>query len=363
MTTVHRAPRGALRTPYLLLDPAEAVRDLRDLSAALPGAAVHYPVAANAHPRLLRALAVAGAGFAVTDAEQAVACLAAGAPPEALLHARTVTRRDDLSVEAALGVDLFTVDSPAEAWKLAEAAPGAQVLCRLGGSGDSGPRGGCTAAEAVATLRLAAALGLRPVGVGVDAGTRRPDPRAWRAPLRQAARVFARLAEEGLELDLVDVGGGFPAWLAGRPRPPAEYGREIGRAVGAAFGRRRPRLAARPGRGVAGDAGTTVTSVVGVTWRGDVRRVTVDASLPAAPDPGTEAPVDAPRRGQAGPCLVLGTSADAPPLPVDLPLDLEEGDLLLLRCTGAYGDPRVPVELVEPLAEPLSAARRPRLRT
>ena len=107
----------------------------------------------------------------------------------------------------------------------------------------------------------------------------------------------------------------------------------------------------RPAAGVAADAGTLVTSVVGVTWYDEIRRVTVDASTAALVAAGSAPRVDAPSRGRKGPCLLLAASG-APALRVDLPLGLAEGDPVLLRCAGAYGDPRVPAEPVEPLVGP-----------
>src|SRR6059058_5427168 len=142
-TLPHRLPRQrtahdttSRTTPYLELDVATAVRRFSDLAAALPGTAVHYAVKANPHPRLLAALAAAGCRFDVASPVEVRAALDAGAGPDDLVYSNPVKRRDHVAESASLGVRLFVVDSLDEVDKVAAAAPGSRVLCRLVTSGE-----------------------------------------------------------------------------------------------------------------------------------------------------------------------------------------------------------------------------------
>ena len=142
--TTPPAPAHTRRTPYLDFDVAHAVTTFRRLAAALPGTALHYAVKANPDPTLLAALAGSGCRFDVASPAEITAALWPGAGPGDLVYSNPVKRREDVRFAARLGVDLFVVDSPGEVAKVAEAAPGSRVLCRLVTSGD-GRTGRCRA--------------------------------------------------------------------------------------------------------------------------------------------------------------------------------------------------------------------------
>ncbi len=283
-TVVDTDPARAT-TPRLELSVGTALSSYLRLASALPGTAIHYAVKANPHPVLLRALAQAGCHFDVASPGEVRAALTAGAPASHLVHSNPVARRDHLEQAYALGVRLFVVDSPGEVAKLADAAPGASLLVRIvtSGSGSDWPlsrKYGCSVEDAVALLLDAALLGLDPAGVSFHVGSQQRDPQAWGPPIRSAARVFDAVRAHGIRPWLLDLGGGFPAALEGEALPAVgEFGTAIDAHLTEAFGVERPQTLVEPGRGVVGDAGTVVTSVVGVVDRGGVRWVFVDAGV------------------------------------------------------------------------------------
>ena len=338
-------------TPRLELSVGTAVTRYLALASALPGTAIHYAVKANPHPVLLRALAQAGCRFDVASPTEVRAALEAGATASHLVHSNPVARRDHLAEAYSLGVRLFVVDSAGEVAKLAAAAPGSSVLVRIvtSGSGSDWPlsrKYGCTVDDAVELLVAAGRLGLDPAGVSFHVGSQQRNPHAWGAPVASAARVFAGVRAAGHHPWLLDLGGGFPARLDGEPIPIADYGRAIDAALTAAFGADRPRTLVEPGRGVVGDAGTVVTSVVGVVDRGGARWVFVDAGvftgLVETLDEAIRYRLETPGvTGTTGPCVLAGPTCDSADVlyettPVWLPLSLAEGDELRIHAAGAY---------------------------
>ena len=351
-TTTTAPPLPFAATPRLELSVGAAVSRYLDLASALPGTSIHYAVKANPHPVLLRALAQAGCHFDVASPAEVRAALAAGAPASHLVHSNPVARRDHLREAHDLGVRLFVLDSPGEVAKLADAAPGASVLVRIvtSGSGSDWPlsrKYGCSVEDAVALLLDAARLGLDPAGVSFHVGSQQRDPQAWGPPIRSAARVFEAVRAHGIRPWVLDLGGGVPAELEGGEVPSvSEFGAAIETHLADAFGDDRPRTLVEPGRGIVGDAGTVVTSVVGVVDRGGVRWVFVDAGvftgLVETLDEAIRYRLEVPGvGGTSGPCVLAGPTCDSADVlyettPVSLPLTLAEGDELRIHAAGAY---------------------------
>ncbi len=347
-----RTDRTALPpTPFLELDIDVAVSRYRAMSAALPGVAVHYAVKANPHPDLLAALVTAGCNVDVASPAEVRAALAAGASADDLIYSNPVKRRDHITESAALGVRVFVVDSLPEVHKVAEAAPGTAVVCRLvtSGAGSDWPlsrKYGCSVPQAVEILRTAAVLGLDPAGVSFHVGSQQRDPQAWRSPIAAAASVFQTLQGDGLRPWLLDLGGGFPARHEGDTPELATYAEVIEDQLARSFGATRPRVLVEPGRGIVGDAGAVVSTVIAVVQRGEARWVYLDAgvytglveTLDEAIRYRLETSADG---GPTGACVLAGPTCDSADVlyqvdPVQLPLALAEGDIVRIESAGAY---------------------------
>jgi len=341
-------------TPLLRVDTGQVAADYRKLAGALPGVALHYAIKANPAAAVLRALIGLGARWDVASPGEIDAVLAVGGAPADLSYGNTIKRTADISYAARCGVRQFTVDSPGELTKIITLAPGATVLVRIATSGAGADwalsgKFGCSEQEAAALLAAAGIAG-HPVGVAFHVGTQQRDPQAWDEPLATTARLRAGLRFRGLDLSVVDLGGGFPAAMLEDAPPIGEYGKAITASIRRHLGVHPPALMAEPGRCIVADAGALETEVVLVSERSGVRWVYLDAGLFT----GLVETIDeslrfrievhrdgAPLAGPVGPVVLAGPTCDSLDVLYErhryrLPVDLRSGDRLTFLSAGAY---------------------------
>ena len=182
---------------------------------ALPDTRVFYAVKANPAPEVLALLAALGSCFDTASVAEIEMVLAAGATPDRISFGNTIKKERDIARAHALGVRLFAVDCQAEVEKIARAAPGAKVFCRIlfDGAGAEWPlsrKFGCEPEMAVDVLEHARRLGLEPIGVSFHVGSQQRRTQAWDEALKSASAIFRDCAERGINLTMVNLGGGFP---------------------------------------------------------------------------------------------------------------------------------------------------------
>jgi ornithine decarboxylase len=342
-------------TPCLVVDLDIVEGKYRALRAALPAAEVFYAVKANPAQEILTRLVGLGSSFDTASAGEIRQVLAAGVTADRISFGNTIKKAEDIAWAHSMGVDLFAFDSEAELRKLADAAPGARVFCRIlvEGKGALWPlnrKFGCAPEMAGDLLVQAAELGLVPYGVSFHVGSQQLDPEQWAGAIDAAKSVFDRAAKAGIALGMVDLGGGFPATYTPGIAAIGTYGAAIMQAMQAAFGSKLPAMIVEPGRYMVGDAGVLETEVVLVSRKSydDERRwVYLDIGrFGGLAEAEGEAiryrirPVGA-HQVETGPVVLAGPTCDSADILYDkagytLPADLESGDRLRIYSTGAY---------------------------
>ena len=340
--------------PCLVVD-MDVVRDnYLTFAKALPDTRVFYAVKANPAPEVLQLLAELGSCFDVASVTETEMVLAAGATPERISFGNTIKKERDVARAHALGVRLFAVDCKAEVEKVARAAPGARVFCRIlcDGAGAEWPlsrKFGCEPEMAIDVLEHAHRLGLEAHGVSFHVGSQQRNVKSWDAALAMASSVFRTCAERGINLAMVNLGGGFPTKYLKEVPAVKQYGRSIFRALRKHFGNRVPDTIIEPGRGMVGNAGMIESEVVLVSKKSEkdqVRWVYLDigkfGGLAETMDESIRYPIRTPHDGKrTGPCVLAGPTCDSMDVmyeknPYALPVSLSIGDKVLIEGTGAY---------------------------
>jgi ornithine decarboxylase len=340
--------------PCLVVDLAVVRENYLAFARTLADTKVFYAVKANPAPEILKLLAELGSSFDVASISETEAVIAAGATPDRISYGNTIKKESEIAAAYKLGITLFAVDCEAEVEKVARAAPGSRVICRIhcDGTGSEWPlsrKFGCEPEFAVDLLELAHKRGLVAHGVSFHVGSQQHNVEAWDRALASTAAVFRGCAERGIQLSMVNLGGGFPARYLRKTPKLESYGKAILRALRRHFGNRIPETIIEPGRGLVGNAGIIEAEVVLIAKRSpedEVRWVYLDIGkfhgLAETIDESIRYPIRTPHdRDEMAPCIVAGPTCDSVDVlyeknPYPLPVSLAIGDKVLIEATGAY---------------------------
>ena len=341
-------------TPCLVLDVDRVEENFRALRRSLPLARIYYAVKANPARPILERLVGLSSYFDAAGFEEVMACLDAGARPEAISFGNTIKKVSAIRGAHERGVSLFAFDSLEELEKLAEHAPGARVYCRLlveneGADWPLSRKFGTSVESARRMMLRAGNMGLDPYGLSFHVGSQQTTTRAYEIAIGKAAMLFTDLTEAGVNLRMMNLGGGFPTRYRDDVPEIDQFGDAIMKAMTRHFGNNLPEMVIEPGRFVVGDAGLVSAEVVLVSRRDPddpVRWVYLDigrfGGLAETEGEAIKYRITTPHDGTpSGPVAIAGPTCDGADILYEksnyrLPLGLKSGDKVELLSTGAY---------------------------
>ncbi|MBO1328627.1 type III PLP-dependent enzyme [Acetobacter suratthaniensis] len=341
-------------TPCLVVDVDEVEARYRALGRVLPQARIYYAVKANPAAPILDRLVGLGSCFDAASWEEVSLCLQAGADPAAISFGNTVKKVSAIRAAYEAGVRMFVFDCREELEKLARHAPGSRVYCRLLVDNYAAEwplsRKFGTTVESARDLMLAARdMGLDPYGLSFHVGSQQLSAEAYEVAIARVASLFTDLSAAGLDLRMINLGGGFPIRYREDVPEIDHFADAIFRAMTEHFGNAMPEMLVEPGRFIVGEAGVVHTEVVLVSARGrkdGLRWVYLDigrfGGLAETENESIRYAIRTGRDGApSGPVALAGPTCDGADIlyektRYDLPLDLESGEMIDLLGTGAY---------------------------
>ncbi len=341
-------------SPCVVVD-LDVVRDnYQGLRHWLPLATVYYAVKANPAPEIVRMLAGLGSSFDVASRGEVDLCLENGVSADNISFGNTIKKTSDIAYAYGKGVRLYAFDSECELEKLAEVAPGSKVFCRIlmtcdGAEWPLSRKFGCEIDMARDLLVRARELGLDPYGVSFHVGSQQTDLGQWDIAVGKAAMLFTALNEAGINLRMVNLGGGFPARYRSDVPAVERYADAVMHAMTKHFGNDLPAMIIEPGRSLVGDAGILEAEVVLISRKSydeEVRWVYLDigkfGGLAETMDEAIKYRIQTERDGdEAAPVVLAGPTCDSADILYEkagyhMPVTLKVGDKVRILSTGAY---------------------------
>lgn len=336
-------------TPLLCVSRSVVRRNYETMRSAMPGVELFYAAKANPDATILRTLASLGSSIDVCSHREALSALHAGFTPDQMIHTHPCKTDGNMRDCYAEGIRWFTFDNTNELQKMVPYASDISLLMRLAMTSNSSQinlsaKFGAHPDEALGMMLRARELGLHVRALSFHVGSQCATPDGYRTALEKARVVWDQAVAAGIELEMLDIGGGFPAPYRGEVLTLDSFCRSIQSALDDNFGDLNIRVIAEPGRGIAAETATLITKVIGKSVRNGKRWYFLDdgmyGSFSGRVFDHADFPLLAERHDerQLFPCVVAGPTCDSGDVICDdqwLP-DLQIGELLLVPTMGAY---------------------------
>ena len=345
-------------TPTYVYSRAHIEAQYRSYTDALQGTEhlVCFAVKANSNLGVLNVLARLGAGFDIVSGGELERVLAAGGRADRVVFSGVGKTRDDMRRALEVGVHCFNVESTDELERLqvvaAEMGKVAPVSLRVNPDVDAGThpyistglkenKFGIAIADAEAIYVRAAQLpNLEVVGVDCHIGSQLTTVEPFLDALDRLLVLVDRLAECGIHLRHLDLGGGVGVRYRDEEPPlVADYIKAIRERVGS----RDLALVFEPGRYIVANAGALLTRVEYLKHTEHKDFAIIDAAMndlirPALYQAWMGVSAVTPRAGEGRAYDLVGPICETGDfLAKDRVLNLAEGDLLAVQSAGAYG--------------------------
>lgn len=343
-----------LPSPCLVVDVDVVEHNYATMTHLLPLANVYFAVKANPAEEVISRLAQLGSNFDTASPGEIDLCLKLGVPPSRISYGNTIKKQADIAYAYTQGVRMYAFDSDAELEKISISAPGSKVYCRIlvqseGAEWPLSRKFGCDPEMALELLVKAQDLGLDASGVSFHVGSQQTNLSQWDPAIAQVKKLFDEAAERGVELRMINMGGGFPSRYRANVRPLEDYAQTVMTAMVRHFGAALPEMVLEPGRSLVGDAGVIQAEVVLTSKKSvddEKRWVFLDigkfSGLAETMDEAIKYRLVTDHDGtETGPVVLAGPTCDSADIlyektAYELPLALQAGDKVLILSTGAY---------------------------
>lgn len=342
------------KTPYFYTSKDILKKNYENYTSLFDDAEVYYALKANSDPKVLSYLSSLGCGFEAASAFEIDLLLSLGVEPTQIVYGTSIKPAEHIRRAWQAGVKRFAADSREEIKKIADNAPGAKVFIRTivddeGSVFMMSERFGAPASMVKDLLLYAKHLQLKTYGISFYVGSQAAHSNMWAKGIHTVKPIIEALYDEGVTLEAINIGGGFPVHYDNHQDAPEL--REIVIAIHNALHHLpyMPKIIMESGRGIVATSTVLVSEVIARNDRGGVPWLCMDAGIynalfeamihqgstryPVYPLNPSAEPYETAEFTLAGP---TGDSLDIIARAVKLPAYIDVGDKLLFEHAGAY---------------------------
>ena len=267
-------------TPLFVIDLAAVRGNYAEFRRYLPRVQGYYAVKANSDPEILKTLYGIGASFDVASIAEFnlvyenIRDLPAKERQDfiwdKIIYSHPIKDQRMLE-ELDKYKPLVAFDNAEEIKKIRRHAPHAGLVLRVrvpntGSMVELSSKFGAAPGEAVDLMERAVEAGLELEGLAFHVGSQCTNVENYIQAFETSAGIMEEAASRGIELKLLDIGGGFPAHYDSHVWPFRELARILNTELNRLFPKNLE-IIAEPGRFIAGTAAALVAEVIGKSER------------------------------------------------------------------------------------------------
>ena len=343
-------------SPLFIIDHEIIRENYRRFKTSLPRVQAYYAVKANSEPQIIKTLFIEGSSFDVASYNEFIEVYNLIDKWrekkkeffiwDKIIFSNTIKDRDTLK-KINKYKPLVTYDNLEELKKIKQYCGKAGLVLRLkvpdtGSLVEMASKFGAEPSDASSLIKKAFDLGLKVEGLSFHVGSQCTNFENYTAALSITSQIFKEARKKGYELDIIDIGGGFPV-IYDSNVPRFE---KLAVILNQEFDRLFPsevEIIAEPGRFIAATSSILVSEIIGKAKRNNkifyhindgvyqtFSGVINDHWIPN---------FSAFKRGKKEICAVVGQTCDSfdkISLAENLPGNLSIGDYLYTKNIGAY---------------------------
>lgn len=343
-------------TPLFIVDHDQLRKNYREFRKYLPRVQVYFAVKANSLPEIVETLYKEGSSFDVASMPEfnIVYKNIKGMPAKKRqdwIWDKIIYANPNKPVETLEELNqykpLVTFDNAEELHKIKKHAPQAGVVLRIkvpntGAMVELSSKFGASPGEAVDLILLADKLGLTCEGLSFHVGSQTTNFENYVQALALCSNIYKEAQDRGYtKMNLVDIGGGFPAPYDDTVKPFRELAKVINNEIERLFPKD-IQILAEPGRFLVATAGYSVAKVIGKAVRDGKPSYYINDGVyhtySGVIFDHCKYPVKAFKKGPTKISAVYGPTCDAldvVSMAENLP-ELERDDLVYSEKIGAY---------------------------
>jgi ornithine decarboxylase len=271
-------------TPFFYTSRKVLRKNYETFTSLFDNADVFYAIKANSDPKVVQYLDQLGCGFEAASGFEVDEVIQIGVKPERIIYGTSIKPAKHIQRSFRNGVTRFAADSREELEKIAQYAPGARVYIRtiVDDSGSvfmMSERFGAPL-ESIRDLALHARdLGLKLYGISFYVGSQATEATHWANGILTIKPVIEELYTMGIQLEVINIGGGFPVPYRNHPNAPLLHDIVVNIHNAVHQLPYIPKLIMEPGRGLVATSTVLVAEVIARNDRGGKPWLCLDAGI------------------------------------------------------------------------------------
>jgi ornithine decarboxylase len=202
---------------FFIVDLTKIIEQYNKWVTLLPDIMPYYAMKCNPNDVIISLLDKLGTNFDCASKNEIAQILNHGIDPNRIIFANPNRQNSYIKYARSNDVDLLTVDSVTEMYKLIVHHPGANLLIRIKVDDSKSEckfscKFGASVEEADELCKVAKMIKLNIVGVAFHIGSNCRDANMYYDAIKNARDVFDIGRNYGFDMNYLDIGGGFPGF-------------------------------------------------------------------------------------------------------------------------------------------------------